>query len=199
VEEEEIEVPVDAVEATSEVELHIETESEQASEIAESLFDEQEVEVEVPEPELVEAEIEVADIHAEDSGPAIVIEENTDAMKMAKDIIFEALETDDFDRIIASEIDQASDEEIDTALQAIGSEETFPLENEPEYTDEIDAESLEELETILGPLDRSVGGTGSNQDKDEEEDDDSYLPLNGDTLLELEKLLDSEQEDEKED
>ena len=197
--EEEMEGPVEAVEVTSEVEIHIETEPEQASEIAESFFDEPAEEVEIPEPELVEAEIEVASIYTEDSGPDIVIEENTDAMKMAKDIIFEALEADDFDQIIASEINQASDEEIDTALQAIGSEETIPLEHEPEYADEIDAESLEELETILGPLDRSVGGTGSDQDKKEDEEDDSYLPLNGETLLELERLLDSEQEDEKED
>ena len=116
---------------------------------------------------------------------------------MAKDIIFEALETDDIDDIIATEIEQASDEEIDTALQAIGSDEAIPHVDEPAATGEIDAESLVELEKFLGPLDRSVGGMGEADD--DEDDDDSYLPLNGDTLAELERLLDTAEEEENPD
>ncbi|NIW35003.1 hypothetical protein GWM83_05575, partial [Candidatus Bathyarchaeota archaeon] len=49
----------------------------------------------------------------EESGPELVVVENPDALKMAKDIVFEALATDDIDDIIATEIEQASDEEID--------------------------------------------------------------------------------------
>ncbi|NIW35004.1 hypothetical protein GWM83_05580, partial [Candidatus Bathyarchaeota archaeon] len=82
------------------------------------------------------------------------------------------------------------------ALQAIGSDETIPLENEPIETSEIDAESLEELEKFLGPLDRSVGGTGVAEVEDE---NDSYLPLNGDTLAELERLLETREEEKKSD
>jgi small GTP-binding protein len=158
----------------------------------------QDIEVEV-EPEPVEAEIEVAAPVIEESGPDLVIVENTDALKMAKDIVFEALATDDFDDIIASEIEQASGEEIDTALQAIGSDEAIPLGNEPIETSEIDAESLEELEKFLGPLDRSVGGTGAAEVEEEKDENDSYLPLNGDTLAELERLLETREEEKKPD
>lgn len=178
--EEEIEVPVDTVEATEEIEIHIESDQ-------------------VLEPQPVESEIEVIASIAEDSGPDIVVGENTDAMKMAKDIVFEALATDDIDDIIATEIEQASDDEIDTALQAIGSDEAIPLENEPAETAEIDAESLEELEKFLGPLDRSVGGTGVAVAEANKDDNDSYLPLNGDTLAELDRLLEAREKEEKQD
>jgi len=153
-----------------------------------------------PEPERIEPEIGITALVSQDSLPTLVIGENTDAMKMAKDIIFEALETDDIDDIIATEIAQASDEEIDTALQAIGSDEAIPLTHESEVTEEIDAESLIELETILGPLDRSVGGTGAiDSADDEEDDDDSYLPLNGETLAELDRLFDTADDEEDKD
>ncbi len=151
------------------------------------------------EPLSIEFEPEMPEVAIDVSPPELVIEENTDAIKMAKDIIFEALETDDFDDIIVTEIEQASEEEIDIALQAIGSDEAIPLEHEPEHTEEIDAESLEELETILGPLDRSVGGTASTQKEANNAEDDSYLPLNGETLAELDRLLALDEEEKKED
>ncbi|MFW9787972.1 MAG: ADP-ribosylation factor-like protein [Candidatus Thorarchaeota archaeon] len=180
--EEEIEVSVDEVGIGDEIAVEIDVDSEPEP---------------IPEPEPVGPEIDVSETTV-DAGPELVVEENTDAIKMAKDIIFEALETDDFDDIIAAEIEQASDEEIDTALQAIGSDETKPVADESIETEEIDAESLEELETILGPLDRSVGGFGIT-DVNEEDEHDSYLPLNGETLAELDKLLDSAEEETKED
>ena len=150
----------------------------------------------IPEPVTVEEEVEVAEVTIETPGPDIVVIENTDAIKMAKDIVFEALATDDIDDIIASEIEQASDEEIDTALQAIGSDEAHPIANESDHTEEIDSESLLELETILGPLERSVGGSGMVSE-DEDDEDDSYLPLNGDTLAELERLLETKEDEER--
>jgi small GTP-binding protein len=182
---EEIEVKVEAIEAPEDVEIQIEPELEAAAES----------EIIPVEPET----IEMVDVTAEDSGLELVVEENTDAMRMAKDIIFEALETDDFDDIIVTEIEQASEHEIDTALQAIGSEETKPLVDEPEVTDGIDAESLEELETILGPLDRSVGGTGAVVVTEEVDEDDSYLPLNGETLAELDRLFDASKKEKDKD
>jgi small GTP-binding protein len=226
----EIEVSVEAVEAADDVgvQIEIESEPEPEPEIVEEPIEEPEVVEEAPppvkmeaepsytesaieEPEVVEeapppvmmgAEPSYTESAIEDSSPELVIEENTDAMKMAKDIIFEALETDDFDNIIATEIEQASEDEIDTALQAIGSDETIPAEHEPVATDEIDAESLIELEKFLGPLDRPVGETGTvveeNNDDHDDDDDDSYLPLDEDTLAELDRLLESA-EDEKED
>ncbi len=182
---EEIEVKVEAIEAPEDVEIQIEPELEAAAES----------EIIPVEPET----IEMVDVTAEDSDLELVVEENTDAMRMAKDIIFEALETDDFDDIIVTEIEQASEHEIDTALQAIGSEETKPLVDEPEVTDEIDAESLEELETILGPLDRSIGGTGAVVVTEEVDEDDSYLPLNGETLAELDRLFDASKKEKDKD
>jgi small GTP-binding protein len=186
--EEDLEVQVEAVETEEEVDIQIEPEP----------VVEQEP---IPEPELepAEPEIEITEVIAADSGPELVIEENTDAMKMAKDIIFEALETDDIDDLIATEIEQASDDEIDTALQAIGSDEAIPLANEPEDTGEIDAESLEELEKFLGPLDRAVGGTGAADVVEDDDENDSYLPLNGETLAELARLLDTRKEEKKQD
>ena len=178
--DEEIEVPVEAVDTSQDIEIEVEPET-------------------VPEPETVESEIEVAAQVIEESGPSLVVVENTDALKMAKDIVFEALATDDIDDIIATEIEQASDEEIDTALQAIGSDEAIPLENEPVETSEIDAESLEELEKFLGPLDRSVGDTSATEVEKVKDENDSYLPLNGDTLAELERLLEAREEEKKQD
>ena len=200
-EEEAVEVPVGAVEAAEDVEIQIDVEPEPEPEPEPDVVEEPvEEELEpTPEPEPIEPEIEIAEVVADDSGFELVIEENTDAKKMAKDIIFEALETDDIDDIIATEIEQTSDEDIDTALQAIGSDETIPMENEPEDTEEIDAESLIELETILGPIDRSVGGMGAVESDEEDDDNDSYLPLNGETLAELDRLFESRDDEEKQD
>ncbi|MBY8997641.1 MAG: GTP-binding protein [Candidatus Thorarchaeota archaeon] len=198
--EQELEVVEDSIEKPEADELEPEPEPEVVEEpIEEPLDEEPEPE---PEPEPIEPELEIAEVAADDSGFELIIEENTDAIKMAKDIIFEALETDDIDDIIATEIEKASDEDIDTALQAIGSDETIPLESESEETEEIDAESLIELETILGPLDRSVGGFGvaeSDDDDDDDDDDHPYLPLNGETLAELDRLFDSGDEEENQD
>ncbi|MFW9834617.1 MAG: ADP-ribosylation factor-like protein [Candidatus Thorarchaeota archaeon] len=201
--EQEIELPVEAVEAAEDVGIQIEIEAEPEPEpeiVEEPILEEQEVVEEKPPPAILGTEPGYTESVIEDSSPELVIEENTDAMKMAKDIIFEALETDDFDNIIATEIEQASEDEIDTALQAIGSDETIPPAHEPVATDEIDAESLIELEKFLGPLDRSVGGTATvvEENNDDHDDDDSYLPLDEDTLAELDRLLESA-EDEKED
>jgi len=153
--------------------------------------EEEEIEVESPEPEVLAPESSTTD-----EGPEIVVEEDAEAMQMAKDIIFEALEADD---IIVAEIDQVSAEEIDTALEAIGSDEAIPIDNETEDAEKIDEESLMELETILGPLERSVGGMSVVETDDDDDENDSHLPINGETLAELDRLLDSSEDEEKDD
>jgi len=192
--------PIPEVEFKEEVTAEPEVTFEPKEEIVVEPSQLEEVRAEAaPEPVSTEFAPETAEIAIDVTTPELVVEENTDAIKMAKDIIFEALETDDFDDIIATEIEQASEEELDTALQAIGSDEVIPLENEPDYTEELDAESLEELETILGPLDRSVGGTASTKVEGIDKEDDSYLPLNGETLAELERLLALDEEEKNKD
>lgn len=162
------EVPTIDVDEAEEIFVEIETEEEPL--------------VEVQKPEAIPAE----STYFED-GPPLVVSENSEAIKMAKDLIFEALEADD---IIVAEIEQVSDEEIDTALEAIGSDEAIPIEDETEATDQIDEESLLELEKFLGPLDRSVGGLGDANKSDEDQSDD-HLPINGETIAELDRLFDS--------
>ncbi len=125
-----------------------------------------------------------------------MVEEDAEAMQLAKDIIFEALEADD---IIAAEINQVSAEEIDTALEALGSDETIPIDDETDDTEKIDEESLMELETILGPLDRSIGGLGVVEPVDNDDENDSHLPINGESLAELDRLLDTTEAEEKDD
>ncbi|MHA2234464.1 MAG: ADP-ribosylation factor-like protein [Candidatus Thorarchaeota archaeon] len=204
-EEDKIE-PTEEEEVVEEIVVEAEPEPEMPVEVE---IEEDEVEVEPDEvedfevPTVAEDEEEVVEVEIEPEaepptpdmrmrirvqkgeGPELVIEENAEALQMAKDLIFEALEADD---IIVAEIDQVSAEEIDTALEAIGSDEAMPIDDEKDDADQIDEESLMELETILGPLDRSVGGLGTGETEDD--DDDEHLPINGDTLAELDRLLD---------
>lgn len=112
-------------------------------------------------------------------------EDNDVGVQMARDIIFEALEADDF---LSAELGQASHAEIDEALEALGSDEALPANGESEHTEEIDEESLQELEMILGPLDKAVGGTKTHEP--DEEEDSSHLPINDESLDELSRLLD---------
>jgi len=115
-----------------------------------------------------------------------IIEENNGGIKMAKEIIFEALEADEF---ISAELDLVSHTEIDDALEAFKSDEATPNEWESDIREEIDAESLEELELILGPLDRAVGGT-KKKDTIEDEQHSENQPIDNESLDELSRLLD---------
>jgi len=124
--------------------------------------------------------------------PKVVVIPNDHDVRMAKEIIFEALEADD---IISAEIDKVPHEDLDGALEAMSSDEALPIaEEEEEAVDVIDADSLEELESILGPLDKAVGGSSTR----EEEDEDAGLPIDGDSLKELSDLLDFVESDEDE-
>ena len=115
-----------------------------------------------------------------------VVEEDNGDVKLAKDIIFEALQADEF---ISAEIDLVPHAEIDKALEAFKSDEAIPTRGESETRFEIDEESLKELESILGPLDLTAG-----EDKPEVSRDDGEkkkdLPIDDETLDELDRLLD---------
>ena len=115
-----------------------------------------------------------------------VVEQNNGDVKLAKEIIFEALEADDF---ISAELDHVSHAEIDEALEAFKSDEAIPTEGESDIREEIDAELLEELELILGPLDSTVGGTKKKEIVEEEQRSENS-PINNESLDELSRLLD---------
>ncbi|MFW9959651.1 MAG: ADP-ribosylation factor-like protein [Candidatus Thorarchaeota archaeon] len=115
-----------------------------------------------------------------------VLEQNNGDVKLAKEIIFEALEADEF---ISAELDLVSHAEIDEALEAFKSDEAVPAHGESDIREEIDAESLEELELILGPLDSAVGGTKKKESVVEERHSENS-PINNESLDELSRLLD---------
>ncbi|TFG27978.1 GTP-binding protein [Candidatus Thorarchaeota archaeon] len=144
----------------------------------------------------VSIEIELDDVFATSDipEPKVVVIPNDHDVRMAKEIIFEALEADD---IISAEIDRVPHEDLDGALEAFGSDEALPTseEEEEESIDVIDADSLEELESILGPLDKAVSNPFSEES---EEDDDEHLPIDNDSLKELSDLLDFVESDEDE-
>lgn len=181
----------DSTEVSKEIEEPAEFEitPDIADEVAADSSGEVSIEVEADEPiSMVSDSDEVFATSEESPGPEAVIIPNDVDVRMAKDIIFEALEGDD---IISAEIDRVSHEELNGALEAFGSDEVLPTEEEEEEVapEEIDAESLEELEAILGPLDKAVGGY-STAEEDDDDEDKEHLPLDNDSLKELSDLLD---------
>jgi len=130
------------------------------------------------------------------SDPEIVAKPNEHDVRMAKEIIFEALEADD---IISAEINLVPHEDLDEALEAFGSDEVLPTEEEEIegiIPKDIAEESLSELESILGPLDRS--GSRSEIKAEEPEEEEARLPIDNDSLQELSDLLDFVESDEDE-
>ena len=154
-----------------------------------------EVSIEVESDEPIVTVPEIDDIFATSKipEPKVVVIPNEHDIRMAKEIIFEALEADD---IISAEIDRVPHEELDGALEAMSSDEALPTneEEEDESIDVIDADSLEELESILGPLDKAISGSVTEEDEDEDE----HLPIDNDSLKELSDLLDFVESDEDE-
>jgi len=146
------------------------------------------IEVEADEPISVVSDADdvfaTSEVHP---GPKVIVVPNDHDIRMAKEIIFEALEADD---IISAEIDRVSHEELNGALEAFSSDEALPVKGEEEdiAPDEIDADSLEELELILGPLDKAIGGYSTDGETDESDKDS--LPIDNESLKELSDLLD---------
>ncbi len=181
----------DSTEVSTEIEElgEFEITPEAADEVAAGSSESVSIEVEADEPiSIVSDSDEVFATSEESPGPEAVIVPNGADVRMAKEIIFEALEGDD---IISAEIDRVSHEELNGALEAFGSDEVLPTEDEAEEVapDKIDAESLEELESILGPLDRAVDGYSTTKEDNDEENKEN-LPIDNDSLKELSDLLD---------
>jgi len=153
------------------------------------------VSIEVESDEPVDTTLEIDEIFAtsELQDPKVIVIPNGHDVRMAKEIIFEALEADD---IISAEIDRVPHEDLDGALEAMSSDEALPTDEEAEEqaVEEIDADSLEELESILGPLDKLVSSSVTEEDGDDEE----HLPIDNDSLKELSDLLDYVASDEDE-
>ncbi len=176
VDEEESELPaMQDMEASSEisVDLPIDMSEEESS-----------IEIEEPPPSISFAEEELP--LEEALGIEPIAEQNSGDLKLAKEIIFEALEADEF---ISAEIDLVSHDEIDDALEAFKSDEAVSTEWESDIREEIDAESLEELELILGPLDSAVGGT-KKKERAEDPRQTENSPITNESLDELSRLLD---------
>ena len=150
------------------------------------------IEMEPDEPIVTVPEIDEIFATSDLPEPKVVVIPNDHDVRMAKEIIFEALEADD---IITAEIDRVPHEELDGALEAMSSDEALPTnEEEDKAVEEIDADSLEELESILGPLDKAVTGSVTVENGDDEDD----LPIDNDSLKELSDLLDFVESDEDE-
>jgi hypothetical protein len=93
-------------------------------------------------------------------------------MKMALDLISEALDADD---IIQHEIERAGKDELDVALEAFSSDEVLPVGGEPEVEEEAHVDAIKEIGDILG-VDSSKGSarpvTGVEKEKQDAYDDE---------------------------
>ena len=185
---EEASAPSETASAIGTDEFEVTTE---ASEIIDEGPSEIQIEMESEEPiRFVDASEDIFASSEDSPDSEVIIEQNNDEMKLAKEIIFEALEADD---IISAEIHKASNEEIDEALEAFGSDEVVPAEGESEsfaIIDVLDSESIKELESILGPLDASVGGTKSSEEENHTNKEKENSEMENESLKELSKLLD---------
>jgi small GTP-binding protein len=151
------EIPVTGEIIEEEVSIEVEEEVEPAEELP---IEEPEVEV-------------IVDTEREKAEPAylefIPIEEKT--TEMAKEIISQAL---DADELITAEIDKVSREALDEALEAFSCDEVIPPEGEFETPETVEAETVKELEEILGTIDRIddvVGGSAIGPDEQKVESD----------------------------
>jgi len=178
---------------STEEQIAFEISPEAADDIASDSSGEVSIEVESDEPEVSALEIDEIFATSEIREPKVVVIRNDYDVRMAKEIIFEALEADD---IISAEIDRVPHEDLDGVLEAMGSDEALPTggEEDEQAVEEIDAGSLEELESILGPLDRVISSSVTEDD----DDDEDHLPIDNASLKELSDLLDFVESDEDE-
>jgi small GTP-binding protein len=138
---------------------------EEAIEIqVESVDDDEILVVEGIEPEEIAVEedsdleiVSSSDDEVEEAVPIIledvaddVTEEDLDGSTMVRALISEALDADD---LVTEEIDKATREELETALEAFSCDETVPVEGEDESIETLDEEMRTDLERALGILD----------------------------------------------
>ncbi|TFG13990.1 GTP-binding protein [Candidatus Thorarchaeota archaeon] len=100
-------------------------------------------------------------------------DEMIDGSQMARELISEALGADD---IVSEEIERASKEDLDTALEAFSSDEVLPPDEESETDSEVDDEAIREIYGILGSEEEDLAHvTETEEDEDEEADIDEQL------------------------
>jgi small GTP-binding protein len=107
-----------------------------------------------------------------------------DGTQMARELISEALGADD---IVSEEIERASKEDLDTALEAFSSDEVLPPDEESEPESEVDDEAIREIHGILGseeediedtPIPAEGEGEEADIDKQLEQLDEMFTMLN---------------------
>ncbi|MFX1603720.1 MAG: ADP-ribosylation factor-like protein [Promethearchaeota archaeon] len=120
------------------------------------------VEAEEPEPTIIDAvgpAEEVAEhptVSTEEVPTELeVVSVEEGGRKMAIELIFEALEADES---VTAEIEKVSLEELDTALEALSSDEVVLVNGETDTEPELDEDSMRELSMILGEIDKLEDG-----------------------------------------
>jgi small GTP-binding protein len=129
------------------------------------------VEILTEEPE----EVETGEVEIETTPTAD--EQETTALKIAREFLSEVLDADD---IIAAELDKATIADVDGALEALSSDEVVPVEGENDAPASVELSIVEELEQILGYLDDD--GAGSMEDISKAE---GTVDFNNDAIREL--------------
>jgi small GTP-binding protein len=162
--EESEQVPAEAHEEAVEFDVAIEsaevTESEPLDLVVET--------IEEPEPVVIDAAVpreEVAEPSAvsteEVPTEMEVVPAEEGGRKMAIELIFEALEADES---VTAEIEKVSLEELDTALEALSSDEVVLVNGETDTEPEIDEDSMRELSMILGEIDKLEDGPSESEE-----------------------------------
>jgi hypothetical protein len=104
--------------------------------------------------------------------------EDLDGSRMVRALISEALDADD---IVSEEIDKATKEELETALEAFSCEEVVPIAGEDEAVEDLDEEMRTDLERALGildivPVDDGAPEEGNRIDSPSSDSSDSESP-----------------------
>ena len=146
----------------------------------------EEVIVEEPNEEVAEAgeqEVELTQSQPEEAAPV-----ENGSRDLAKAIISERL---DADEMIEEELDRAPDETLQSALEALSSDEV-PADADELPPPSMEEKEREELTKILGLLD------DRSQAREDEEPDASPATVNEDAVKELSRVLEPEASDESE-
>lgn len=172
----------------------IEVQSEAIESVSVELIEDQEskshtptedLDFEVPAEAITDDEEPVSiDFTPEEPVTVPVSEPEDNGRQMAIDLIFEALEADE---IISAEIEKASKEELETALEAFSHNEVLPVNGEDEEVDkELDDDLKKELDLIFDVYEPS---------RTEEDDSAEISSVDLDAILEIDSILGSSSED----
>jgi len=124
--------------------------------------------IEEPEPATIDAVVPAKEVteHSAVSAEEVpaeldVVPTEEGGRKMAIELIFEALEADES---VTAEIEKVSLEELDTALEALSSDEVVLVNGETDTEPELDEESMRELSMILGEIDKLEDGPSESEE-----------------------------------